>query len=413
MKADKKFEEDLAGDASVYLERTDDVQKARRPWQRWIEAKIGFRNYWYPAALSRNLPDGESRAVKLLGEEILLVRRAGRLYAIEDRCAHRGVRFSKRPLFYTDDTITCWYHTFTYNLDDGKLRCVLNDPGCPMAGKVGIKTYPIEESKGVIFIFIGDMELPLLKCDVPPGFLDEDMAIYATEPYVVNANWRLGCENGFDPSHHFIHNWSKFTLDAGFPMTIGMVGKKGSRHETMKFEVNEPGPKGFTRKSAQWEMIFESTIPGREGGKDVKVIVPCAKGKSSEQLKAMFEGSDVAVGLWLPCGLKVDNFPFPTVTHYEWYVPKDEKTHIYFQFGGKRVKSRDEEEAWLKEDGHNFWEVQSPMGFTTEDVFAREGMEKFYGEEEGWYRERLYGPDVEITMWRKFASEHARAVQKV
>src|SRR5207253_1131394 len=105
------------------------------------------------------------------------------------------------------------------------------------------------------------------------------------------------------------------------------------------------------------------------------VIVPCARGKSVEQLKAMFEGADIAVGLWLPCGLRVDNFPFPGVTHFEWYVPKDEKTHIYFQFGGKRVKTQEEAEGWMNEDGHNFWEVQSPLGFTTEDVFAREGME--------------------------------------
>jgi carbazole 1,9a-dioxygenase terminal dioxygenase component len=404
-------EETLAEETRGCLNRAGEIRKLKRPWERWIQASLGFRNYWYPAALSHHVRDGGSLSATLLGEEILLVRQEGRIFAVEDRCVHRGARFSKRPLFYTTDTITCWYHTFTFNLDDGKLRCVLNEPGCPMVGKVGIRTYPVREAKGVIFVFVGDIDPPDLRCDVPPGFLDEEMAICLTEPYEVKANWRLGCENGFDPSHHFIHNWSQFTLNARFPVTMGFVSKKGKEHEAMTFSVEEPGPKGFTRKAEGWELIFESTIPGREPSKDVKVTVPWAKGMMPEQLAAMFEGSELSVGLWLPCGLRVNSFPYPGLIHYEWYVPKDAQTHTYFQFGGKPVKSPEEARAWVREDGHNFWEVQVPKGFTTEDAFAREGLEKFYAEEDGWHRERLYRPDIEITMWRKFASEHARGVQ--
>jgi len=184
------------------IDDTNQSRPAARPWQGWIDATLGFRNYWYPAALSRHVTEDACQAVTLLGEEILLVRRADRLYAIQDRCAHRGVRFSQRPLFYTPHTITCWYHTFTYNLDDGKLRCVLNEPECPLAGKVGIKSYPVTEAKGIIFVFIGDIDPPALGCDLPPGFLDEDNALYLSEPCEVKSNWRLGCENGFDPGHH-------------------------------------------------------------------------------------------------------------------------------------------------------------------------------------------------------------------
>jgi carbazole 1,9a-dioxygenase terminal dioxygenase component len=403
--------EKLVQDTEEYLEQEKAAHK--RPWQRWIEAELGLRNYWYPAALSRQVAEGKALPVQLLGEEILLTRQDGRVYAIEDRCCHRGVRFSKRPLFYTKDTITCWYHTFTYNLDDGKLRCVLNEPGCALVGKVGVKSYPLTEAKGVVFVFIGDIEPPALVCDLPPGFLDEDMAIYAAEPYEVRANWRLGCENGFDPGHHFIHNWSNWILALGIPITFGLVVSKGKLHEVTKYEVHEPGPKGFTRWMSATEMIMEANIPGKDGTV-TKVTLPGAKGKSSEELKAMVESlGTLEVGLWLPAGLKVFPAPAPPshVYHYEFYVPKDEKTHIYFQFGGKRVKSPDEYQAWAQEDGHYEWEVKDPQGFTPEDAFAREGLEKFYAEEDGWYRERLYRPDVEITMWRKFASEHARGIQ--
>src|SRR5579885_2812480 len=174
----RKREEEV----TKFVDRPGRTRKRALPWQRWIDAELGFRNYWYPAALSRQLTEGGCRPVTLLGEELLLVRNGGRLYAIEDRCAHRGVRFSKRPLFYTPHTITCWYHTFTYNLDDGKLRCVLNEPGCPLAGKLGVRTYPIEERKGLVFVFVGDIDPPPLKCDTPPGFLDDDLAIHCAEP---------------------------------------------------------------------------------------------------------------------------------------------------------------------------------------------------------------------------------------
>ena len=64
------------------------VVKARKPWQTWLDAEWGLRNYWYPASLSRHLAEGESKGIQLLGEEILLTRQNGRIHAIEDRCPH-------------------------------------------------------------------------------------------------------------------------------------------------------------------------------------------------------------------------------------------------------------------------------------------------------------------------------------
>ena len=96
---------------------------------------------------------------------------------------------------YTDDTITCWHHAFTFNLDDGRICCLLNDPESSLAGRKGIKSYPVREEKGVIFTFVGDMNPPPpLEQDVPPGFFDEDVAICVADPYLVQANWRLGSE---------------------------------------------------------------------------------------------------------------------------------------------------------------------------------------------------------------------------
>ena len=181
----------------------------------------GVRNRWYPIAASWTITDKPVGMMRL-GDAIVVWRDgAGKMNVLEDRCPHRGVRFSARPLCYTVETLTCWYHTLTFNLDDGELRTILNEPDSPLIGKVRIKSYPIEERKGVIFVFVGDVEPPPLHHDVAPGFLDDDAVVYSAEPYVIDANWRLACENGYDPGHQFIHNWSPFSVKNGIPMSFG------------------------------------------------------------------------------------------------------------------------------------------------------------------------------------------------
>jgi carbazole 1,9a-dioxygenase terminal dioxygenase component len=141
-------------------------------------------------------------------------------------------------------------------------------------------------------------------------------------------------------------------------------------------------------------------------------MLPLARGKSDTELATLTDIIRLGtVGLWLPCSLKVTTFPVPHCTHYEFYVPKNDKEHTYFQFGVIHTDNQEEAERWLGEDGRVMWEVPAVHGFTVDDAFARAEMQKFYEREDGWLRERLFQPDVELTMWRKFASKHARGVQ--
>jgi carbazole 1,9a-dioxygenase terminal dioxygenase component len=66
--------------------------------------------------------------VRLIGENVILRRVDGRVRALQDRCLHQGVRFSRKPECYTPDAITCWYHGFTYRRADGKLVEILTEP---------------------------------------------------------------------------------------------------------------------------------------------------------------------------------------------------------------------------------------------------------------------------------------------
>jgi carbazole 1,9a-dioxygenase len=181
-----------------------------RSWRSYFEADLGFRNHWYPAFFSLQLEEGQCCGQKILGENVLFKRIDGRVYAIEDRCAHRGVRLSIRPECHTKNTISCWYHGFTYDVRDGKLIAIITDPESTLINRVQLRSYPIEERQGLVFIFIGDNLPPPLAMDLQPGFLDDDMAIFPDgEHDLIKSNWRLAAENGVDASHIYIHRNSE------------------------------------------------------------------------------------------------------------------------------------------------------------------------------------------------------------
>ena len=123
--------------------------KTHPTWQPYIDARWGLPNYWYPAVFSDELADGQFMGVQLLGERILLARANGKAYAVADQCAHKGARFSGRPDCHKPGTITCFYHGFTYDLASGKLVDILTSPEEPLIGKIGIRTFPVEEAQGL------------------------------------------------------------------------------------------------------------------------------------------------------------------------------------------------------------------------------------------------------------------------
>ena len=43
-----------------------------RGWRPYVEAKLGFRNHWYPAVFASQVGEGEPVETELLGESILL-----------------------------------------------------------------------------------------------------------------------------------------------------------------------------------------------------------------------------------------------------------------------------------------------------------------------------------------------------
>ncbi|MCZ6771484.1 MAG: ring-hydroxylating oxygenase subunit alpha, partial [Proteobacteria bacterium] len=105
---------------------------------------------------------------------------------------------------------------------------------------------------------------------------------------------------------------------------------------------------------------------------------------------------------------------FPGVIHNEYYVPRDATSHYYFQCGWKVCETDEEREEWIDgELGRVRWKVPVVEDFTVQDAEAREGIAKFYNEEDGWEQEQLARADIELLMWRVFAGDTCRGVQTV
>lgn len=364
--------------------------------REYVAAKFGFRNHWYPAMFSCEIGEGEVKPAQLLGEKILLRRIGGRVHAIRDRCLHRGVQLSRKIECHTKDTITCWYHGFTYRFDSGLLCDIVSAPQSGVIGKKRIKTYPVQEAKGLVFVFVGDEldPLPPLAEDVPPDFLEPDLVIRGVRSDV-QANWRIGCENGFDSTHIFMHRNAELIEANDLALPLGLVPKGRSSFQT----IDAAGaPKG----------VFDLFDPDH--------VTPVFEG--SIQNQAVLAGNPQAanklphhISIWLPGVLRVHPWPDPTLTQYEWYVPIDGERHIYLRTLGKHVANAGEEQQFEREF-RSRWRPLALEGFNEEDIGAREATEPFYRDDTGWLREQLFEADGNIVEWRRLASRHNRGIQR-
>jgi phenylpropionate dioxygenase-like ring-hydroxylating dioxygenase large terminal subunit len=162
-----------------------------------------IRNQWYVVLESKEVgvrPVGVTR----LGEKLVFWRDStGKVSVAADRCPHRGIAFSAGKL--ESGHLQCPFHGFEF---DSSGKCVL----IPANGRKGVipnamrlKTYPIYEAHGFIWLWWGT-EVPQ---DLPsPEFFDNLDGPFRTasvqDPW--NAHYSRVIENQLDVVHlPFIH----------------------------------------------------------------------------------------------------------------------------------------------------------------------------------------------------------------
>ncbi|HLY55763.1 MAG TPA: Rieske 2Fe-2S domain-containing protein [Stellaceae bacterium] len=368
-----------------------------KAWRDYFAAKVGFKNHWYVAAFSRELAEGDTLTCTVLGEKLLMRRIRGKVYAMKDRCIHRGVKLSQKVDCYTDNTITCWYHGFTFRWTDGMLTNIVGAPESKLIGRHRIKVYPVEEAQGLIFVFVGDenYNAPPLSHDVPPTFLDADR-VFEGESFLVEANWRSGPEGGIDEIHRYLHRDSTLLLNVKATLPLGHLGVKT---QCEKIEAAD-GPKGIVDHFNAEKMYFDVEIDG----------VPAAVSGIRFADTGHKRKRTVSASCWLPGVLRVEGFPEDDTTFYEFYVPINETQHRCFMTMGRKCETEDEA-LQFRSRFMTRWRPYAIHNFLMQDVAARESTQQFYRHDRAWLEEVLTEEDFMIMEWRKLCARHHRGVQ--
>ena len=196
-----------------------------------------MRAYWQPAALVSEMPaDRPVKAVRLLGEDLVLFRREGGWGLVGRFCAHRGVDLSFGRL--EDGGLRCLYHGWLYGPDG---RC-LEQPAEPehstFASRVRIPSYPCEERNGVIWTYMGPRQTP------PPLPQLEWNMVADNVPWMWrnyrNCNWMQALEGGIESSHvNFLHK----TLDRSTTTVPGAQTPNPAGNEIQKYGQNDAAPR--------------------------------------------------------------------------------------------------------------------------------------------------------------------------
>lgn len=161
-----------------------------------------FRRYWLVVGTEKDLHD-IPQAVKVLGEELVLFRDPnGRLGLLGLNCPHRG-----SSLEYGDieaKGIRCPYHGWLFDVTGQCLEQPAESRGSRYHEKVKHLSYPLRESGGLIFAYLGpDQEHPPpLPRYSPLVSEDGQRQVEATRHY--DYNWVNFIENGADPVHFSI-----------------------------------------------------------------------------------------------------------------------------------------------------------------------------------------------------------------
>ncbi|HLY64806.1 MAG TPA: aromatic ring-hydroxylating dioxygenase subunit alpha [Chloroflexota bacterium] len=339
-------------------------------WPRYDAAVVGFPEYWYPA-IEAGKVRGKPVPLTLAGQELVLIRDGGKVYALHDRCLHRGVPLSlgagtfggrtySRQVF--PGTLSCGYHGWTYDLRSGTLVAALTDgPDSPICGKVRVRTYPAEERFGIVWVWMGEGSPPPLDEDLPEDLLKPDAVVGGVRASLRDGNWRYAAENGFDEPHpRFLHRnslWQLFNRQPGW----------------IKTHV-EASPDGKWLKYLPDEVHFEDDFPGlgrwpikrwwevRKGGPRISIRMPCTL--------------RVHYGEWI---------------HFAWYVPVDEGHHRYFQFAVKRTSGWDA--VWFKLRYRLYIRRIFHTWFSRQDGVMLAAIKA--------PPERLFRPDATLIAWRK------------
>ncbi|MCJ2187606.1 Rieske 2Fe-2S domain-containing protein [Novosphingobium beihaiensis] len=116
-----------------------------------------MRQHWIPACMIEEVaePDGTPLRVRLLGENMVVFRDSeGRVGALGELCPHRraSLVFGRNE----ECGLRCLYHGWKFDVEGNVVDMSSEPADSSMQGKTKAKAYPVIESAGFIWVWMGD-----------------------------------------------------------------------------------------------------------------------------------------------------------------------------------------------------------------------------------------------------------------
>lgn len=106
--------------------------RASPPWGGYAPGTLRHR-----IGRLEDLQEGGGRLVEVGGREIALFRRAGRVYALDNVCPHRGAALAFGDV--RGEVVHCPLHAWPFELATGR---------CPEVPEASVRTYPVRVEGG-------------------------------------------------------------------------------------------------------------------------------------------------------------------------------------------------------------------------------------------------------------------------
>jgi phenylpropionate dioxygenase-like ring-hydroxylating dioxygenase large terminal subunit len=270
-------------------------------------------DYWYPLAWSDEVKSGKIVGRRFGGDPIALYRGAsGRVFALEDRCAHRQVPLHLGVV--QGDGVKCHYHGWAYDCSG---KCV----DVPYLGRErvpnGVRSYPVREIDGLIFVFPGNPALAEVR--LPAGPLGSSQRRdYKTR----RLNREVAChytfmhENLFDMNHQFMHRKQMGSIRAS------CLGRHHGEHW------------------AEVEYSFSRTAGKQSMGERVIVDMMRKRGEAQQDfrdhMRIRTDYPSQSLRVWV--GRNIQESTDPVLDVWLCYIPLDAQQRTNRTFGYLSVK---------------------------------------------------------------------------
>jgi len=277
-----------------------------------------LRNAWYVAAWDHEVA-ATPRAVRLLGEDVVLYRRTdGSVAALEDACPHRKLPLSMGRV--KGDAIECGYHGLTFN---GEGRCIRIPGEDRIPSTARVRAYPVAQRYGLLWLWMGAPEAadPALIYAVD-HWGDPAWGVNQGDSMEIRCHYLYLTDNLLDPSHvAWVHP--------------GSFGNAATEATPLQVTVADD-------RVAVWRWMHDV-----EAAPFYAPFLPFAGRVDRKQFyEVRLPCLALARAIFAPAGSGGEGRELPASTFrmdsYNFFTPVDEDTTRYFWFQLRNVAPHDE-----------------------------------------------------------------------